>query len=145
MKRKATFLTLLLFSVTVFAGKIVTKDVNMLPDKAQEFITTYFPKLVIQKIEIEDELFESKTYEVDFTNGYEVSFDSKGMWYDVDCKKEEVPQAIVPTGIKEYLKVNFPGDIITQIEKERGGYEVELQSDLTLKFDKNGNFKKIDD
>ena len=102
MKRKAAFLTLLLFSVMAFAGKIVTKDVKMLPEKSQEFITTYFPKLVIQKIEIEDDLFESKTYEVDFTNGYEVSFDSKGVWYDIDCKKNEVPQAIIPEGIKEY-------------------------------------------
>ena len=34
---------------------------------------------------------------------------------------------------------------ITKIERDRKGYEVELNTDLTFKFDKNGKFRKADD
>ena len=144
MKKTITLFTLLLCTVVVFAGKIVTKDVKQLPESAQTFITTHFKDLQIQKIEIEDELFESKTYEVDFTNGYEVKFNKKGEWYKVDCKRNAVPNAIVPALILDYVKVKFEGDPITEIEIEKNGYEVELQSDITLKFNKKGEFKKFD-
>ncbi|EGJ72144.1 hypothetical protein Bcop_1968 [Bacteroides coprosuis DSM 18011] len=145
MKKTVTLFAFLLYTtVVVFAGKIFTKDVIHLPQTAQTFISTYFGDLKIQKIEIEDEIFESKTFEVDFTNGYEVKFDKNGEWYKVDCKRDAVPSAIVLEDIMNYVKENFEQDYITEIEKERNGFEVELQSDITIKFNKQGEFKKYD-
>ena len=78
MKRILTVMTMLLISVSIFAGKIVKKDIKELPTQYQNFITTSFGTLTIQKIEIEKNLLGIKDYEVTFTNGYEIKLDKKG-------------------------------------------------------------------
>lgn len=145
MKRKAIFMTLLLLATVMHVSRVEAQDLKGLPQAAQEFITTYFPKLKVAKVEIDSELFESKTYEVELNNAYELAFSSKGEWFEVDCKGEQVPLSLIPQAIQKYIQTNFPGDYITQIERDRAGYEVELQSDLTLIFDKESKFKKIGD
>lgn len=144
MKRTLTVLTMLLISVTIFASKIVTKDIKQLPTQSQNFITTYFVNLNVQKIEIEKNLLGIKDYEVTFTNGYEIEFDKKGEWTKVDCKRNPIPGALVPQKIKDHIKIEFKGDHITEIKKKKGGFEVELQNDITLIFNSKGEFKKYD-
>lgn len=144
MRKTLTLLTLLICSVSVFADKVTSTDVKTLPENAQQFITTYFKDLKIKKIEVDDAFLEAKVYEVEFTNGYEVEFDSKGNWFQVDFQNDQLPAALVPEKIAKYIKSNFPGDFITEIEVRKNGYEVELQSDISIEFDKNQKFKRID-
>ncbi|WP_373834434.1 PepSY-like domain-containing protein, partial [Bacteroides heparinolyticus] len=47
--------------------------------------------------------------------------------------------------IQEYVKTNFPREIITKIERERSGMKIELSNDYSLKFNKKGKFVSIDD
>ena len=56
-----------------------------------------------------------------------------------------VPAALIPTAIAQYVKTNFPNNIITKIEKKYNGYDIELETDLELKFDKSGKFLYADD
>ena len=56
-------------------------------------------------------------YEVLLTDRTEIDFDSNGNWTDVDCKKAAVPEALIPVSVKEYVKTNFPQEIITKIER----------------------------
>ena len=144
MRKTLTLLTLLICSVSVFAVKVNPVDVNVLPETAQKFIKTHFPKLVIKSIDIEDSLLGGKKYDVEFTNGFDVEFDNKGVWFQIDCEESPVPNELIPVKIAEYIKQHFPGDFITQIELSKAGYEVELHSDLFLEFDKNQKFKRID-
>lgn len=46
---------------------------------------------------------------------------------------------------KEYVKANFPREIITKIERGRTGVEIELGNDYSLKFNKKGKFVSMDD
>ena len=88
----------------------------------------------------------SKKYEVLLTNGIEIDFDGKGNWQEVDAKKGKVPATIIPSFVSNYLKTNnFTTEFVTKIERDRKGYEVELNTDLSFKFDKNGKFRKADD
>lgn len=41
--------------------------------------------------------------------------------------------------------MNFPQEIITKIERDRGGVEVELANDYSLKFNSKGKFVSMDD
>ena len=144
MRKTLTLLTLLICSVSVFADKVTSTDVKTLPENAQQFIATYFKDIKIKKIEVDDAFLEAKVYEVEFVNGYEVEFDSKGNWFQVDFQDDQLPAALIPEKIAKYIKSNFPGDFITEIEVKKSGYEVELQSDISIEFDKNQKFKRID-
>lgn len=122
--------------------KIITTD--KLPEAALSFIKEYFPESTISFVK-KDAGFSGTIYEVKLQDGTEIDFNGKGEWRKVDCKRTAVPGKLVPEAIAEYVQANFPGQLIVKIDKDRLGYEIELGSDLELKFDKNGKLKKIDD
>jgi hypothetical protein len=43
-----------------------------------------------------------------FVNGAKVEFTKNGEWKDVECKYGEVPAAIVPQQIRDYVAKNYP-------------------------------------
>ena len=114
--------------------------VTQLPAQAQTFIKTYFADKAVAYAKQ-----DGAKYEVKFNDGAEVEFDRRGNWDNVDCKFSAVPEAIVPEQIKNYVAANHPGALITKIDKERYGYEIELSNSLELKFDRNFNIFDIDD
>ena len=141
-----SILVLVLATVQMaFAGDVITRDAKQLPLTARNFINQYFTKLQISHIKIETGILGSKSYEVLLTDRTEIDFDSNGNWTDVDCKKAAVPAALIPASVKEYVKMNFPQEIITKIERGRSGVEVELANDYSLKFNKKGQFVSMDD
>lgn len=128
-----------------FAGDVITQDVKQLPLTARNFINQYFSKPQVSHIKIETNILQSKKYEVLLTDRTEIDFDSNGNWTEVDCKKVAVPGALIPVSVKEYVKTNFPQEIITKIERGRNGVEVELGNDYSLKFNNKGKFVSMDD
>ena len=146
MKKVLSILVLVLATVQMaFAGDVITRDAKQLPLTARNFINQYFTKPQISHIKIETGILGSKSYEVLLTDRTEIDFDSNGNWTDVDCKKAAVPAALIPASVKEYVKMNFPQEIITKIERGRSGEEVELANDYSLKFNKKGQFVSMDD
>lgn len=147
MKKVLSILVLVLATVQMaFAGDVITRDAKQLPLTARNFINQYFTKPQISHIKIETGILGSKSYEVLLTDDRtEIDFDSNGNWTDVDCKKAAVPAALIPASVKEYVKMNFPQEIITKIERGRSGVEVELANDYSLKFNKKGQFVSMDD
>ncbi|NDV58128.1 PepSY-like domain-containing protein [Bacteroides sp. 519] len=145
--KKVLFTLIMAMMVVPFmnAKEIVTQDEKRLPTEARDFISRHFPESKVSYIKIDDEFILYKQYEVVLTNGVEIEFDSKGNWKEVDTKRQEVPANIIPLKIREYTNNNFANNFITKIERDRYGYEVELNNDLSLKFDKNGTFKRLDD
>lgn len=146
MKKVLSVLVMVLFAMQFVSAKdVVTTDEKSLPKDSQTFIQQYFSNSAISYIKIDNEFLKGKKYEVVLTNGTEIDFDSKGNWIEVDAKKAEVPAELIPTYVKNYLSTNFKKEYITQIEKDRRGIEVELNNDLSLRFDKNGNLVELDD
>ena len=133
MKKILSILVLAIAAVQfAFAGDIITKDAMKLP-------------LPARNIKIENEILQTKKYDVLLTNATEIDFDNRGNWIEVDCKKAAVPATIVPDFVKEYMKANgYHSEFVTQIERDRKGYEVELNTDLSLKFTKDGKFRKAE-
>lgn len=115
-----------------------------LPAAAQAFIQQHFPGQTITFAKKEFDNMRTK-YEANLDNGTEITFDAKGVWDKVDCQYQAVPAALIPAPIAAAVQQQFPNMVITKIDKERHGYDIELGDELELKFNKNGKLLYIDD
>ena len=93
--------------------------VTQLPQKAQLFIKTHFPKEKVALAKLERK--------------------------EVECKYSTVPTAIIPVQIASYVSQNYPDTQIVQIDRDKRDYEVKLTNRLELTFDLNFNLIDIDD
>lgn len=145
---KKIFVALVLgFSIISIAcadNERITRNLNDLPAPAREVVNKEFANTKVSYIKIDKDLFKSTTYEVQFVNGMEITFDKDGNWIEVDCQRSEVPAAFVPAQIKKQVNDMFPGEKVIKIEKEPRHYDVELGNDIDIKFDKNFKIKKVD-
>ena len=110
-----------------------------IPVPAQEFIKEYFPKSTVVLVEMDAD-DEGKEYCAWLNDGTKVEFDLQGEWKRVSRNKTGVPSRLVPPVITEYVKTNYPQDIISKLSKKSYGYKIELSDDMDLRFDPQGNF-----
>jgi hypothetical protein len=115
-----------------------------LPAAAQTFIKTHFNDVTVASTQIDKDVFETE-YNVYLSNGTEIEFDSKGQWKEIDGHNTALPVSVVPAAINSYLTTNYKGQQVTQLDKSRNGYDVELANGLELDFNNAGKFIKIDD
>lgn len=144
MKKLLLFLTALLLSVGAAYADKYTINRDNLPAQAQEMLTKHFPKAKVAMIKVDRHLLKKTDYDVKLVNGTKIEFNNAGRWTSVDCKTRAVPDALVPKSIRNYVKKNFDGVKITQIERKLKGFEVELEDGIELTFDTLGNFKKME-
>jgi len=133
-----TLLSLMVSTVAFADDKPI--PVEQLPAAAKTFVSKNFKG---QKIAFAEK--DRDSYECRLANGAEIEFTRKGEWKKVDCKREAAPAALIPQAIQNYVQANYANCLITKIEKERYGYEIELSNDLDLKFDKKGKLIGMDD
>ena len=133
--------TLGISNVSADNDKLVNK--SELPVKTQQFLDKYFANVKITYAKLERDLFD-RSYEVVLADGTKLEFTPQGEWKEVDCRYEEVPAAIVPQAIREYVINNYPGEKILKIEKDRGYYELKLSNRYELTFNKDYKIVDID-
>lgn len=146
--KKLTFIlagiALLATSAPALADNDRPITVGELPAAAQQFLKAHFAGVDVSYSKVDEEMFD-KDYKVIFVNGSTVEFAKDGQWREVDCKYGEVPAAIVPQQIRDYVAKNFAGRKITKIDRDKRDYEVELDNGLDLKFDMKFRLIKMDD
>ena len=118
-------------------------EVGDMPTKTTMFIADYFPNCDIVYIDKDRDL-GSVTYDVVLSCGVKLEFNKSGDWIEVDCEPNEVPNAIVPDKILDYVSAKYANNYIVKIGKEWSNYKVELNNDIELVFNKDGDFKYID-
>ena len=109
-----------------------------------EFVKTYFPKANVQMVKEEwDE------YEVRLSDGTQLEFNRNCKWKKIDCEHStaynSVPAELIPEQIASYVKTNFADQGIIKIEKKRRGWDIELDNEIEINFNKNFVVTKIDD
>ncbi|MFI3268642.1 MAG: PepSY-like domain-containing protein [Rikenellaceae bacterium] len=134
----------LLFSVTTLSAEERVIEKKSLPKSAQTFISTYYGKDKVSIATVEKDLFETD-YKVILTSGVKIEFDEKGNWTDIEGRRNsEIPKALVPEYIHNYVKSNFSSNKIIKIERDRKTTEVELDNGMELEFNSNGRLIKVD-
>ena len=137
-------LALMASSVAAFAGNDRIITVAELPAASQQFIKAHFAGVEVSYAKVDEEMFD-KDYKVVFVNGSKVEFAKDGQWKEVDCKYGEVPAAVVPQQIRDYVAKNFAGRKIVSIDRDKRDWEVKLDNGLDLKFDLQFRLIEIDD
>lgn len=143
----ATLMSALLFTSCAKDEKTLI-EFGQLPATAQTFLQTHFSDLTLLSI-IKEVDGREVDYDVRYTDLTEVDFNKNGNWEKVERVNIAIPDAIIPANILTYVREKFPNTIIVEIDKDRYGYEVKLNSngvvlDMDLEFDTNGNFRRID-
>lgn len=128
-------------STALASDKAVT--INQLPQKAQQFIKQHFAQNTLSYAKQDTDMFDGE-YEVVFTDGVKLEFEKNGDWKNVECKKTEVPAAIISQPIKDYVAKNHAATKIVKIERESKECEVKLSDGRELKFNLKGNFIRYD-
>lgn len=137
--------SLLLSTMAIFAdNEKITRDQSVLPAVCRDFLSSNFSQADISHIKIESNLLGTKGYDVILTNGVNVEFDKSGEWKEIEARHASIPMEILPDKIAAYIKTHFAGNTIISIDKDTREYEIKLNNDLELKFDRKGNFKKFD-
>ena len=138
------FVSMLVMSVTVWAGNDKPIQISEMPKAAQQFIQKHFANQTVAVAKVETE-FMDKNYDVIFTNGDKVEFNKKGQWTNVDCKHTQVPVEVIPLAIQKYVSQHYSGAKVVKIEvTDRKGYEVDLNNGFDIEFDKKMNVIEID-
>lgn len=152
MKKLFMILALLGLMFTFVACNDDDDDVKIthgdLPTEAQTFLNTHFGGsdgiITITK--------DNDGYDVIYEK-YKIEFDLNGEWDSVDGtinkQQNEIPSAIVPIPILNYITEKHPESIIVEIDKETWkdgkGYEIDLNDYIPdLLFDLEGNFLRED-
>ncbi len=137
---------LLVLGMFFFSGIIHAENdkpikVEQLPGKAQQFIKTYWGNTEVSYAKMEKELLET-TYEVTLVNSIQIEFNKDGAWKEIKSKYAAIPNAVILKPIIVYVEKNYPQQTIKKITQERNYYEIELENELELQFDKKGANKR---
>lgn len=136
---------ILLFATSFLFAQDLAINQNQLPKTAKNFLFTNFKGVAISSVVEDREIYGVDEYKVYLSNGTKIEFDSKGNWKEVNGEHQKLPYGFIPGSIRNYVAKSFPNTYIVKIEKERWSYKAELSNGVDLKFDKNGNFSRIDD
>ncbi|HCC51740.1 MAG TPA: hypothetical protein DEQ30_06500, partial [Porphyromonadaceae bacterium] len=122
---------------------------NNLPQTVQAFINAHF-----RNVEIRYTKQERDEYEV-YLNGYDLEFDLQGNWKKVSSvgyAKVALPESLLflspVNNINNYIRTNYPGRYIIEIEKDydnrKLNYDIELDNRKELVFNADGQFVRVD-
>ncbi|WP_419489134.1 PepSY-like domain-containing protein [Chryseobacterium bernardetii] len=149
MKNVKKITTVFVLIFLLIGGLVSAQDrainPNHLPKTAKTFLAGHFKGIPVSSAIEDREIYGVDEYKLYLNNGMKMEFDSNGNWKEVDGNHQKIPYGFIPASIKNYTSRNFPNTYIVKIEKKRWSYKAELSNGLELEFDRNGNFKKIDD
>ena len=100
-------------------------DFGYLPSEARSFIENYFPSADILSI-VQEKEDGRKEYQVKLSNGTDMEFDEDGEWTNIECYFSPLPTGILPANVITKVEELHPEAYINGVEKELGGYVVEV-------------------
>lgn len=138
--KKLIAILLGVFMLGAFAScdRMISPD--KLPAQAKQFVAANFNGVNVLSVQR-----DGLGYDVILNNGTSLEFSHSGQWTKVDCGLNPLPAGVLPANIAQYVSANFPVNYATKIKYDDRCYEVDMNNDLELRFDKNGNYIGLDD
>lgn len=100
-------------------------DFGELPSEARSFIENYFPSADVLSI-VQEKEDGRKEYQVKLSDGTDMEFDEDGEWTNIECYFSPLPTGILPANVITKVEELHPEAYINGVEKELGGYVVEV-------------------
>ena len=100
-------------------------DFGDLPSEARSFIENYFPSADILSI-VQEKEDGRKEYQVKLSDGTDMEFDEDGEWTNIECYFSPLPTGILPANVITKVEELRTEAYINGVEKELGGYVVEV-------------------
>ena len=113
-------------------------DFGDLPSEARSFIENYFPSADILSI-VQEKEDGRKEYQVKLSNGTDMEFDEDGEWTNIECYFSPLPTGILPANVITKVEELHPEAYINGVEKELGGYVVEVTDAGGIDWDMRSN------
>lgn len=113
-------------------------DFGDLPSEARSFIENYFPSADILSI-VQEKEDGRKEYQVKLSNGTDMEFDEDGEWTNIECYFSPLPTGILPANVITKVEELHPEAYINGVEKELGGYVVEVTDAVGIDWDMRFN------
>ncbi len=111
------------------------------PEAVTTFINSNFSGSTITGTERDNDDAELEVY---LSDGSKVEFTANNEWKKITCPGKAVPAALVPQAIANYVKSNYQSNLISKIDKNYNGYEIELNNGMELHFGADGQFLGMD-
>lgn len=145
MKKFIALIAVILISVGVVQARdTYSTDSSVLPQVARQFLKKHF-KASVNHIKIDKSVIGGTDYEVVLNDGTELDFNSDGNIKEIDGGRNGIPQSVLLKSIVTYISRNYKGAKVVKLDVNRNDYEVELCNGIYLKFDRAGNFLRVDD
>lgn len=128
---------LLCVSVASLLCADVIIDIKETPKEILSFVEKNYPNSKI--LQVEKDINE---YEIITNDNTKIEFDANFNLKSIDSRSK-INDNLLPQKVLEYVKKNYPKNFIKKYEKDND-IEVELDNGITLEFDLNENFIKID-
>jgi len=142
LRLTAAALLICAFVVTSCESK-KKKSADQLPKTVTSWISSNFADHpILQSIEEKEGL--STTYNIILKGNISLEFNGDGEITDIDSNTE-LPTAVIPPKIADYVASTYTERTITGWSLDNRNQEVELDNGMTLKFDMQGQFLRIDD
>ncbi|WP_158963857.1 PepSY-like domain-containing protein [Myroides fluvii] len=122
---------------------------EQLPTTTQQFIANTFPNAsVVGANKVTKPNYYGSYYKITLNNRVEIDFDQDGNWTEIETED----RSAIPTDflvqevplIYAYTTEHYKANYIIEIDRERKGYEVKLNNELELIFNKDQVFVGID-
>lgn len=140
---------IILFFIAVFSfmnAEAQKSKKYIVPDQApteiKNYVNTHFPDGNIAYVKKKQKINKTE-YKIKLDNNVELEFDKNFDVQEIESKSA-LPNSVIPEPIRDYLAQNYPANRVYEWKRKRTKQEIELDNDLDLVFDLNGNFLKID-
>ena len=141
--KKITLVALLLgsMSLSVFAkGKQPIAFPN-LPEMVKASVLKNYSDTLVQYVTWQRALGKDQ-YDFLMADGTKMQYYENGQLHKIKSPAG-VPDALVPEPILNYVRATFPYALITEYKNDPWSQEVELNNDMTLVFNRRGDFLRI--
>ena len=139
--KTAIVTVILFFTLTSCAQKVIIPS-SELPVEISTYTATHFPNNTILQVILDKEGFK-KTYEVTLSEGFSLEFNRDMEIIEIEGISQ-LPESVIPEKIWQYVRANYPNNVITEWELDGKKQEIELDNGLELEFNMNGDFLRID-
>lgn len=145
--RNTKIIFILIFSLFAFSTigceKEKTIDESELPLNIKTYLETHFADCNILKVARDTEDGQP-SFDIDLDCGVNIEFYATGQVIDIDGSSK-LPDSVIPDEILSYTTANYPNDFIIGWELEGDKQQVELNTDIELEFEIDGNFLRVVD